>query len=204
MESFLKAFQRASAPGVALVVSLVLFSFAVGPKPARHRFPVHALTDSAMLAHAARYLPGGTAASTRTFCRLAGSTRRSRRPARANSANRMIARRTIVEARPARDSRPDAATIEALDLLGRRWSLRVLWELGGGPLRFTEVQSRCDGMSPSVLNQRLGELVDAGVVRTRTDRRYELTPEGAELATTIRPVDAWARRWVKRNGRRRA
>ncbi len=45
-----------------------------------------------------------------------------------------------------------------LDLLGRRWALRVVWELRDGPLVFRALQERCAGMSSSVLNQRLREL----------------------------------------------
>ena len=51
-----------------------------------------------------------------------------------------------------------------LDLLGRRWALRILWELRDEPLRFRELQQACDGLSPSVLNTRLGELREAGIV----------------------------------------
>jgi len=51
-----------------------------------------------------------------------------------------------------------------LDLLGRRWALRVMWELRSGPLTFRELRERCDGMSPSVLNDRLLELREADIV----------------------------------------
>ncbi|WP_372509512.1 winged helix-turn-helix transcriptional regulator [Streptomyces humicola] len=39
----------------------------------------------------------------------------------------------------------------ALDLLGRRWTLRILWELSQAPAGFRELQRRCEGMSSSVL-----------------------------------------------------
>ena len=46
-----------------------------------------------------------------------------------------------------------------LDLLGRRWALRVLWELRASPVpTFRELQSRCGDVSSSVLAQRLREL----------------------------------------------
>ena len=51
-----------------------------------------------------------------------------------------------------------------LDLLGRRWALRAIWELRDGPLAFRALQQRCGGVSSSVLNQRLAELREAGVV----------------------------------------
>ena len=51
-----------------------------------------------------------------------------------------------------------------LDLLGRRWALRIVWELREDTLTFRELQARCGGISSSVLNQRLRELRDAGIV----------------------------------------
>lgn len=85
----------------------------------------------------------------------------------------------------------------ALDLLGRRWSLRILWELAGGPLGARALRARCDDMSTSVLYARLAELVEAGLVRTNADGAYELTPLGADLGQAIAPLDAWAQRWAR-------
>jgi DNA-binding HxlR family transcriptional regulator len=86
----------------------------------------------------------------------------------------------------------------ALDLLGRRWSLRVLWELREGPVGARELRDRCDGMSPSVLYARLGELTDAGLVRQDSDQRYALTDIGGTLGTALDPLDQWSRRWARR------
>ncbi|HEY4410972.1 MAG TPA: helix-turn-helix domain-containing protein [Acidimicrobiia bacterium] len=82
----------------------------------------------------------------------------------------------------------------ALDLLGRRWTLRIMWELRDGPLGFRELQARCDGMSSSVLRTRLVELVDGALVE-RNDDGYGLTPIGEELGAAIRPLTDWAERW---------
>jgi DNA-binding HxlR family transcriptional regulator len=84
-----------------------------------------------------------------------------------------------------------------LDLLGRRWALRTIWELRDGPCQFRVLQERCDGMSSSVLNERLAELREAGVVH-RTAGGYELTAEGRELLAAFEPLNAWAARWVQR------
>jgi DNA-binding HxlR family transcriptional regulator len=86
-----------------------------------------------------------------------------------------------------------------LDLLGRRWALRIGWELRDGrPLTFRELQKRCDSMSASVLNERLGELREAGILEL-DDGGYRLTTRGSELADLLEPLDAWARRWAKNN-----
>jgi DNA-binding HxlR family transcriptional regulator len=90
----------------------------------------------------------------------------------------------------------------AMDLLGRRWALRVLYELRGGPLGFRELQARCDAMSSSVLAVRLGELEAAGLVERDGAERHELTTIGRELASALRPLSAWAVRWAGAQPRR--
>ena len=84
------------------------------------------------------------------------------------------------------------------DLLGRRWTLRLLWELRNGPESFRALQSHCDGMSPSVLNQRLVELRGAGVVARAAEGGYGLTTEGQELLRAMGPLCRWAGRWGAR------
>src|SRR4051794_39894483 len=81
----------------------------------------------------------------------------------------------------------------ALDLLGRRWTLRILWELRDGPLGFRELQARCDDMSSSVLRTRLVELVGHGLVEQ--GNAYGLTPIGLELRSAIAPLSRWSERW---------
>jgi DNA-binding HxlR family transcriptional regulator len=82
-----------------------------------------------------------------------------------------------------------------LDLLGRRWTLRIVWELRRDEASFRTLQARCDGMSPSVLNQRLAELRSTGIVERQ--RGYRLTRDGRKLLTALAPLDDWARRWAR-------
>jgi DNA-binding HxlR family transcriptional regulator len=84
-----------------------------------------------------------------------------------------------------------------LDLLGRRWALRVIWELRGESLSFRDLQARCGGVSSSVLNDRLAELRAARIVVSGA-AGYELTDEGRELLTLYPALDAWAERWAAR------
>jgi DNA-binding HxlR family transcriptional regulator len=84
------------------------------------------------------------------------------------------------------------------DLLGRRWALRVLWELREERLGFRALQARCDDMSSSVLRDRLRELVESGIVAADDDRRYGLTDDGRELLRALQPLSRWAEAWGAR------
>ena len=100
--------------------------------------------------------------------------------------------------RAVRGSRSGRPIMAALDLLGRRWTLRVLWELrDGAPASFRELRDRCDSMSTSVLNQRLAELREAGIVEAGADG-YRLTHRGTQLLAALASLDAWAKRWAAR------
>jgi DNA-binding HxlR family transcriptional regulator len=97
--------------------------------------------------------------------------------------------------RRVRGSRTGRPIMAALDLLGRRWALRVLWELRDGtPANFRELRIRCDQMSTSVLNQRLTDLREAGIVAAGPDG-YFLTESGSDLLAALAPLDQWAKRW---------
>jgi DNA-binding HxlR family transcriptional regulator len=102
-----------------------------------------------------------------------------------------------------RDARSPTAAL--FDLLGRRWALRVLWELRAHPASFQELQARCDGMSTSVLAQRLGELREAGLVEKGEDG-YRLSERGAGLVARLDFVEEWTSTWgqaLERVGRQR-
>jgi DNA-binding HxlR family transcriptional regulator len=87
----------------------------------------------------------------------------------------------------------------ALDLLGRRWALRLLWELRSGPLGARALRERCDGMSSSVLYERLTELISAGLIAKDGSGDYELTPLGADLRAALEPLGQWSHRWAKQH-----
>jgi DNA-binding HxlR family transcriptional regulator len=84
----------------------------------------------------------------------------------------------------------------ALDLLGRRWTLRILWELRDGSLGARALRGRCDDMSSSVLYGRLGDLRAAGLIAQADDDAYELTSIGRQLGEAIAPLQQWADRWA--------
>ncbi|MEV6636390.1 helix-turn-helix domain-containing protein [Actinoplanes sp. NPDC051470] len=82
-----------------------------------------------------------------------------------------------------------------LDLLGRRWTLRLLWELRGDPVpTFRALQQRCDGVSSSVLTDRLTELRAAAILE-KTSGGYQLIDQGRALLDTLAPLEQWAAAW---------
>lgn len=103
---------------------------------------------------------------------------------------------TPMPGRPVRGSTTGRSLMAALDLFGRRWTLRIIWELGNEPLGFRLLQRRCDDMSSSVLRQRLTELREARLAEVLPDGNYTLTPLGHDAREALGPVIVWSRRWA--------
>ena len=88
-----------------------------------------------------------------------------------------------------------------LDAIGRRWALRVLWELRSGEsLTFRALRTACAEVSPSVLNERLAELRELALVE-QGEAGYRLTKDGLGFVALLAPLDGWAERWAARLGR---
>lgn len=96
---------------------------------------------------------------------------------------------------PVRGSQSGRPIMALLDLLGRRWALRMIWELRGDPLSFRELRERCDDMSPTVLNQRLRELRDTRIIEMATSGGYCLSRSGQSLVQAMLPLLAWSEEW---------
>jgi DNA-binding HxlR family transcriptional regulator len=88
----------------------------------------------------------------------------------------------------------------ALDLLSRRWTLRVLWELRADPKSFRALREACDEVSPSVLNARLAELKEAGIVES-TPAGYAPTASGISLMRALAPLEQWSKEWARQLAR---
>jgi DNA-binding HxlR family transcriptional regulator len=91
-----------------------------------------------------------------------------------------------------------------LDLLGRRWTLRILWELRDGPLSFRALQNACERVSPSVMNSRIRELREADLIELLESEGYALTKQAEELSRYLIPMDDWSKRWIRRTRGRQA
>jgi DNA-binding HxlR family transcriptional regulator len=94
--------------------------------------------------------------------------------------------------------RSDAALVRAFDLLGKRWTGVVLGTLSGGPAGFRALARAVDGISDSMLSDRLSELCNAGLVtRTVTEGpplsvAYALTDAGRALLPALGQITRWA------------
>ena len=104
--------------------------------------------------------------------------------------------RTPRPGRPVRGSRSGRPIMALLDLLSRRWTLRVIWELRGGRLTFRALQEACGGVSPTVLNERLRELRESGLVDPAEPPGYRLTALGRGLIEQFLPLVDWSTRWA--------
>jgi DNA-binding HxlR family transcriptional regulator len=105
-----------------------------------------------------------------------------------------VTRKTAV-----RGSRTGRPIMALLDLLGRRWTLRIIWELSDGPLTSRALRTACDDASPTVMQARLSELREAGLVELLAGDGYRLTPLGGELMESLLPLHHFADRWSKRS-----
>ena len=100
--------------------------------------------------------------------------------------------------RAVRGSRSGRPIMALLDLLGRRWSLRIIWELREQPPTSRALRAACDEASPTVLQARLSDLREAGLVELVPASGYRLTPMGKELLETFLPLHRFAERWSSR------
>ena len=103
----------------------------------------------------------------------------------------MVTKQPSKQVRGSRTGRP---IMVALDLLGRRGALRILWELRGDPLTFRALQEAAQAQ-PGLLNTRLAELREAGIV-DHDDGGYRLAESGRALLAAMLPLNAWAEHWL--------
>jgi DNA-binding HxlR family transcriptional regulator len=105
-------------------------------------------------------------------------------------------RRPRVDAEACRSA--DAALVRAFELLGKRWTGVVLGTLSGGPTGFRALARAVEGISDSMLSDRLGALTEAGLVIRKVDEgppvsvAYELTYAGRALLPALEQITRWA------------
>jgi len=84
------------------------------------------------------------------------------------------------------------------DLVGRRWVLRIIWEMhqAPAPLTFRALRVACGNISSSVLTRRLADLTAAQLV-TSTGAGYVLTATGQDLVASLGPLLEWSKHWAQ-------
>jgi len=97
---------------------------------------------------------------------------------------------------PVRGSKTGKPIMALLDLIGRTWALGIVWQLNQQILTFRELQAKCDGISPSLLNTRLKELRAVALVEKQVGG-YALTAIGQELMLVIYPLGDWSQQWQR-------
>ena len=98
----------------------------------------------------------------------------------------------------------ECASRVVLDRIGDRWTVLLVVALSDGALRFSQLRTKIEGITPKVLTQTLRALERDGLV-TRTvfaevppRVEYELTDLGRDL---LAPIDA-VRIWAEQNAAR--
>lgn len=109
-----------------------------------------------------------------------------------------MAKKAVVSGSAVRGSKTGRPIMALLDLLGRRWTLRILWELREDALTSRALRAACGDVSPTVMQQRLSELRDAGFLTLREEGGYDLTELGRELLQTFLPLHQFADRWSRK------
>lgn len=91
------------------------------------------------------------------------------------------------------------ALARAFKFLGKRWNAVVLGHLGAGPAGFRELSRALDGISDSVLSDRLSDLAAGGLITRTVDDgppiavSYALTDRGRALVPALEQIAFWAR-----------
>jgi DNA-binding HxlR family transcriptional regulator len=94
------------------------------------------------------------------------------------------------------------ALARAAEIVGERWTLLIIRELLPGARRFTDLRERLDGVSASVLTQRLQALEETRIVARRyleppaASMVYELTETGRALEPAVTALARWGVRFA--------
>ncbi|UOQ49053.1 helix-turn-helix transcriptional regulator [Gracilibacillus caseinilyticus] len=89
----------------------------------------------------------------------------------------------------------------ALNILNKRWTGLIIFQLLEGAQRFTTIESAI-GISGRVLSERLKDLEKEGIVirhvynETPVRIEYDLTEKGQALKPVLESIQTWADGWM--------
>ena len=90
---------------------------------------------------------------------------------------------------------------KAMELIGKRWTALIIYQLLNGPQRFNAIESALP-ISGRLLSERLKELEKEGVVERKVYSEvpvrveYSLTEKGRALESAVREIEKWAQNWA--------
>ncbi len=96
---------------------------------------------------------------------------------------------------PVRGSLSGKPIMALFDLLGRRWTMGIIWNLNKEDLNFRQLQEKCESISPTILNTRLKELRTAKFIDLKSNG-YSLTNLGRELFILLKPFKEFSQMWA--------
>nr|WP_204745270.1 helix-turn-helix domain-containing protein [Glycomyces paridis] len=88
----------------------------------------------------------------------------------------------------------------AIDVVGGKWKMHLMWVLAEGPVRFGQIRRKLDGVSEKVLAENLRQLEASGIVHRELYAEvpprveYSLTPLGLSLGEALAPLEVWGER----------
>lgn len=94
----------------------------------------------------------------------------------------------------------------ALDVIGGKWKVLILWEVHGQPVRFGELKRRVAGISEKMLIQQLREMEADEIVHREVYHQvpprveYSMTEFGASLIAALTPLAEWGEKHMQRIG----
>ncbi|WP_097866618.1 winged helix-turn-helix transcriptional regulator [Streptomyces sp. rh34] len=92
----------------------------------------------------------------------------------------------------------------AMDVIGGKWKVLILWALNERTCRFGELRRSLPGVTEKVLSSHLKELEDDGIVHREVYAEvpprveYSLTPLGLSLNAALEPLGRWGREHIGR------
>ena len=103
--------------------------------------------------------------------------------------------------------RKECHIYQALNFVGKKWTLLILLELYKGSSkwkRYSELKSKLLNITPKILSSRLTELKREGLIIKKVGTRkiplssyYSLTKKGEDFVLVIKEIKRWSLRWDK-------
>ena len=83
-------------------------------------------------------------------------------------------------------------------IIGGKWKGSILWHLQDGPVRFNDLARQLGGVSKKMVNQRLKEMEESGLVERKVLSTrpvavaYEITDFGRSSLSVLEHLKDWA------------